>query len=764
MSLSCAKNFFQRFWLDEYQMGNIPHRSFLANDDLLPSLGARINQEIRLRRYVISPFNPRYRAWELVLVVLVIYSAWICPFEFAFLPYKEDALFIIDNIVNGFFAIDIVLTFFVAYLDHHSYLLVDDPKRIAIRYLSSWFAFDVCSTIPFQSFSFLFTNSGSELGFKVFNMFRLWRLRRVSCLFARLEKDIRFNYFWIRCTKLIAVTLFAVHCAGCFNYLIADRYPDSKRTWIGAVYPNFKEESLWDRYVTAIYWSIVTLTTTGYGDLHAENTREMLFDIAYMLFNLGLTSYIIGNMTNLVVHWTSRTRNFVCTLSNSCCFLLRDTVKAVSEFASRNNLPHRIQDQMLSHICLRFKTEGLKQQETLNDLPKAIRSSIAHHLFFPVVQKVYLFQGVSHDFLFELISDMEAEYFPPKEDVILQNESSTELYVLVSGAVDLVRYIDGHDHVHGKAVAVDAFGEIGVLYQIPQPFTVRTTELSQILRVNKTSLMNVLQANPRDAQIIMDNLLMRLKGREDFGFEFLCTDSGRFPNELLQGDHTIRSSSHECTNNSHEHSLMREGECTDIRKSEISLRNVTNDDDLVTKHSVIPEHETREARAPARKGNLDVVEILLERESNPNANSIGWTQNALAKQPKNKSICDPKRSHEKEKLDEFRIEIEEPEILLDRDSSTRNRRHGGIRSIKYPKEKITTYSIPRNSNSPSDIESARLPKKRVTIQLLDGCEKFGGFNPTKVVNTENAEIDDINVIRDGDRLFLLCLDNENLCS
>ncbi|QCD76988.1 potassium voltage-gated channel Eag-related subfamily H member 6 [Vigna unguiculata] len=776
MSLSCAKTFFQRFWLDEYQMGNIPHGSFLANDDLLPSLGARINQEIRLRRYVISPFNPRYRAWELVLVVLVIYSAWICPFEFAFLPYKEDALFIIDNIVNGFFAIDIVLTFFVAYLDHHSYLLVDDPKRIAIRYLSSWFAFDLCSTIPFQSFSFLFTNSSSELGFKVFNMFRLWRLRRVSSLFARLEKDIRFNYFWIRCTKLIAVTLFAVHCAGCFNYLIADRYPDSKRTWIGAVYPNFKEESLWDRYVTAIYWSIVTLTTTGYGDLHAENTREMLFDIAYMLFNLGLTSYIIGNMTNLVVHWTSRTRNF------------RDTVKAASEFASRNHLPHRIQDQMLSHICLRFKTEGLKQQETLNDLPKAIRSSIAHHLFFPVVQKVYLFQGVSHDFLLQLISDMEAEYFPPKEDVILQNESSTELYVLVSGAVDLVRYIEGHDNVHGKAVAVDAFGEIGVLYQIPQPFTVRTTELSQILRLNKTSLMNVLQANPGEAQIIMDNLLMRLKGREDFGFEFPCTDSGRFPNELLQGDHTIRSSSHECSNNSHEHSLMREGESIDIRKSETSLRNVTNDDHLVTKHSVIPEHDTREARGPAHKGNLDIVEILLERGSNPNSNSIGWTQNALAKQPKNKSICDPKRSHENEKLDEFRIEIEEPEIFLDRDSSTRNRRHGGIRSIKYPKENISTNSNSRNSKCPSDIETARLPKKRVTIQLLHGCrssshgshgkliilpdsleellkiagEKFGGFNPTKVVNTENAEIDDINVIRDGDRLFLLCGNNETL--
>lgn len=81
----------------------------------------------------------------------------------------------------------------------------------------------------------------------------------------------------------------------------------------------------------------------------------------------------------------------------------RDTVRAASEFASRNHLPHHIQDQMLSHLCLKFKTEGLKQQETLNGMPKAIRASIAYHLFFPVVQKVYLFQGVSHDFLFQLV-------------------------------------------------------------------------------------------------------------------------------------------------------------------------------------------------------------------------------------------------------------------------------------------------------------------------------------------------------------------------
>lgn len=80
---------------------------------------------------------------------------------------------------------------------------------------------------------------------------------------------------------------------------------------------DFLQQSIWVRYITAIYWSITTLTTVGYGDLHAENTREMIFDIFYMLFNLGLTAYLIGNMTNLVVHGTSKTRQFV---SNSCMY------------------------------------------------------------------------------------------------------------------------------------------------------------------------------------------------------------------------------------------------------------------------------------------------------------------------------------------------------------------------------------------------------------------------------------------------------------
>lgn len=72
----------------------------------------------------------------------------------------------------------------------------------------------------------------------------------------------------------------------------------------------------------------------------------------------------------------------------------------------RHELPARLQEQMVSHLSLKFRTdsEGLQQQETLDALPKAIRSGISHHLFFELVQSVYLFQGVSNDLIFQLVT------------------------------------------------------------------------------------------------------------------------------------------------------------------------------------------------------------------------------------------------------------------------------------------------------------------------------------------------------------------------
>lgn len=139
----------------------------------------------------------------------------------------------------------------MAYLDKSTYLLVDDQKKIAWKYASTWLLFDVISTIPTELARKISPKPFRSYGF--FNMLRLWRLRRVSALFSRygvlfipvasnckqhdenwfffsflscglgdaifsvltfhcscsnrLEKDRNYNYFWVRCAKLICVSI-----------------------------------------------------------------------------------------------------------------------------------------------------------------------------------------------------------------------------------------------------------------------------------------------------------------------------------------------------------------------------------------------------------------------------------------------------------------------------------------------------------------------------------------------------------------------------
>ncbi|KAJ9168346.1 hypothetical protein P3X46_019886 [Hevea brasiliensis] len=420
------------------------------------------------------------RRWQTFLVALVIYSAWASPFELAFKKAATGGFMTVDSVVDAFFATDIFLTFFVAYLDKSTYLLVDDHKKIALRYVTSlWFPIDVASTLLFQFIYRIFTgkmSQGEVLGFV--NLLRLWRLRSV-------KKETPFGYFFTRLFKLISVTLFAVHSAECFYFWLAAHHKKPDNTWIGVQVHDFKHRSIWLGYTYSVYWSIVTLTTVGYGDLHAVNTGEKIFNMIYMLFNIGLTAYIIGNMTNLIVHSAVRT------------FAMRDAINEILRFACKNRLPEGLKEQMLAHMQLKFKRAELQQEE---------------HLFHSTVENTYLVQGVSEDLISQLVSEIKVEYYPPKVEIILQNEIPTDFYILVSGEVDVLTYKNGTEQFLSKLGAADMAGEIGVIFNIPQPFTVRTKRLSQVIRISHHHFKHMVQPQSEDGKTIVSNFLQYLKG------------------------------------------------------------------------------------------------------------------------------------------------------------------------------------------------------------------------------------------------------------
>ncbi|KAJ4866077.1 Potassium channel KAT3 [Raphanus sativus] len=223
----------------------------------------------------------------------------------------------------------------------------------------------------------------------------------------------------------------------------------------------------------------------------------------YMLFNIGLTAYLIGNMTNLVVHSALRT------------FTMRSAINHILRYTSKNKLPDMMREQMLAHMQLKFKTAELKQEEVLQDLPKAIRSSINEHLFCSVIENAYLFKGLPDGLIIQLVSHIKAEYFPPKMEIILQNEIPTDFYILVSGGVEIIRSKGASEQVLAKLGPGDMVGEIGVVFNIPQPFSVRTRRLSQVIRISHHKFKEMVQSDIDNSKMIITNFMAYLKELND---------------------------------------------------------------------------------------------------------------------------------------------------------------------------------------------------------------------------------------------------------
>lgn len=113
--------------------------------------------------------------------------------------------------------------------------------------------------------------SGRKEVVRYFLWIRLSRALRVTELFEKLEKDIRINYLFTRIVKLFVVELYCTHTAACIFYYLATTLPPSQEgyTWIGSLkmgdysYTQFREIDLWTRYITSLYFAIVTMATVG---------------------------------------------------------------------------------------------------------------------------------------------------------------------------------------------------------------------------------------------------------------------------------------------------------------------------------------------------------------------------------------------------------------------------------------------------------------------------------------------------------------------
>ncbi|GMI14929.1 hypothetical protein TrVE_jg6054 [Triparma verrucosa] len=392
------------------------------------------------------PTSPKRLTWDIIMMFLLIYVAIVAPYRIGFNSDAEGNWKVWETILDMLFILDLFVNFRTGYYLEDEEVM--DSWRVAKHYLKTWFILDFLSSIPFDLMEAGFQDTSYAKLMKSGKFVKVFRMLRITKMVRFMKGSVIAEQFddWVnmaasrhtmRMVKLLIGTMFASHLNCCLWAGIGNAGDDDSGSWI--IYydaylsheDGFDVDDLGSKYLAAMYWSIQTMTTVGYGDIVPQNDAERAYSIFSMLLGGGYYGFIVATMASLVSNLDANAKSYYEKMDN------------VTSYMKKRKFPKVLFRKMRKYYKHYFEQRtALNESEILDDLSSQLRTEVALFLIHDIVYNIDLFHDLTPEMLAKLLTALKPLQIGSGEVLSVAGEIGREMYIVISGELKMTKPSD----------------------------------------------------------------------------------------------------------------------------------------------------------------------------------------------------------------------------------------------------------------------------------------------------------------------------------
>ena len=453
----------------------------------------------------ISAKNKPKMIFDCIVILLILGYCMKIIYKFCFLGFSANYPKTIDDIVFdiGVLSLNVVfiiLNFFHAYIDKITGEEITSLKKIAKRYLKFWFYIDFIGGFPFE---FIYEQTS------IINLIRIIRINKIIRFISYIERLSLKTRQAVAIFRLAFFGILGIFVFACLWYLNSSVYKSEypSKNFIEVYNLFYNEENLANidsvlaknpdmknpfiSMLTCFFFTLTTVTTTGYGDYVSQNYHERLLAIVYMIFGVLFFAFLMSLLMeerNIVGE-----ENQTVEAQKLITQLRKFNKGKTNSFIGKNINKEILHDVVFATRHSRY--EQVTKEENFDILPRKIKNELSNYLWKDVFRQIYDYYDLLkedknlHTLLCKLSYFFIFKYYKNKEHIYSIDNLVTEVNLIQSGYVDVINY---KVNLKKRLKPGDGMGVFYILYNLRPIYAYLAASGVEVISISDENFVNVL--------------------------------------------------------------------------------------------------------------------------------------------------------------------------------------------------------------------------------------------------------------------------------